>query len=129
MRLLLDTHILLLVLLMPARLSGQTQALIQSGANEVMFSAVSIWEVAIKAGLGRDDFTARPEAVARNARDVGFVEMPVRADAATRVADLPLHHRDPFDRLLIAQALEVPARLLTLDAVLCRYSDLVMLVN
>lgn len=62
----LDTRILLWVLLMPARLSGQTQALIQSGANEVMFSAASIWEVAIKARLGRDDFTARPEAVAHN---------------------------------------------------------------
>ena len=114
---------------MPARLSGQTQALIRNGANEVMFSAASIWEIAIKARLGRDDFTACPEAVARNARDVGFVEMLIRADAATRVADLPPHHRDPFNRLLIAQALDAPARLLTLDAVLCRYSDLVMLVN
>lgn len=129
MHLLLDTHILLWVLLMPARLSGQTQALIRSGQNEVMFSAASIWEIAIKARLGRDDFTARPEAVARNARSVGFVECAIHADAATRVADLPFHHRDPFDRLLVAQALEAPARLLTFDAVLCQYSDLVMLVD
>jgi PIN domain nuclease of toxin-antitoxin system len=57
------------------------------------------------------------------AREVGFVEIPIHADAATRMADLPFHHRDPFDRLLIARALNAPARLLTLNSVLCRYSD------
>lgn len=129
MRFLLDTHILLWVLLTPARLSQQTQALIRSGGNEVMFSAASIWEIAIKARLGRADFTARPEAVARNARDVGFVELPVSASAAARVADLPLHHSDPFDRLLVAQATAEPARLLTADAVLVQYSELVTLVG
>ncbi len=129
MRFLLDTHVLLWVLLTPARLSQQVQALIKNGSNEVMFSAASIWEIAIKARPGRDDFTACPEAVARNARDVGFVELSVGADAAARVADLPLHHNDPFDRLLIAQAMAGPMRLLTADAVLAQYSELVTLVG
>ena len=129
MRFLLDTHILLWVLLTPARLSQQAQALIKSGSNEVMFSAASIWEIAIKVRLGRGDFTARPEAVARNARDVGFAELPVCASAAACVADLPLHHNDPFDRLLVAQAIAGPMRLLTADAVLTQYSELITLVG
>ncbi len=129
MRFLLDTHILLWVLLTPARLGQQTQALIKSSDNEVMFSAASIWEIAIKAPLVREDFKARPEAVARNARAVGFAELPVDAAAAAGAADLPLHHTDPFDRLLIAQAIVGPMRLLTADAVLVRYSELVTLVD
>ena len=129
MRFLLDTHILLWVLLTPARLDQQTQALIKSSDNEVMFSAASIWEIAIKARLGREDFKARPEAVARNARAVGFAELPIDAISAAGVADLPLHHADPFDRLLIAQAVAAPMRLLTADAVLVQYSELVTLVD
>ena len=129
MYLLLDTHILLWALLTPERLDPKASALLEDDDNEVMFSAVSIWEVAIKTRLGRSDFKARPEAVMQYARRIGFVELPVHASVAAQVADLPLHHADPFDRLLVAQAMAGPLRLLTADPVLVQYSDLVMLVG
>ncbi len=129
MRLLLDTHVLLWALGDPARLDDETRALLEDPANEVLFSAASIWEIAIKAWLGRADFAVRPELVAREARLTGFVELPVHADAATRVASLPPHHRDPFDRLLVAQAMAEPARLYTADPLLPPYSELVQLIG
>ena len=129
MRLLLDTHILLWALDQPARLDSGTRALLEDPANEVLFSAASIWEIAIKVRLGRADFPVRPDAIAQAARDTGFTELPVRADAAARVADMPLHHRDPFDRLLVAQAMAEPMRLYTADPLLPPYSDLVTLVG
>ncbi len=129
MHLLLDTHVLLWALLTPGRLDGAALALIENKQNKVWFSAASIWEIAIKAELKRDDFKARPEAVNEFAIDAGFTEMPVRADAALRVETLPLYHRDPFDRLLIAQALQAPAHFLTADATLKQYSELVTLVG
>ena len=99
MRLLLDTRLLLWALATPDRLDAATRALVEDPANEVFFSAASIWEIATKAALGRADFDARPDAVAEAARKTGFTELPVRAAAAARVADLPPLHRDPFDRL------------------------------
>ena len=129
MRLLLDTHLLLWALGDPDKLDPATRDLVEDPANEVLFSAASIWEIAIKAGLGRADFAVRPDAVARAARDTGFVELPVRADVAARVADLPPHHRDPFDRLLVAQAMAEPVLLYTADPLLPPYTDLVRLVR
>lgn len=129
MRLLLDTHILLWALDQPARLDSGTRSMLEDPANEVLFSAASIWEIAIKVRLGRADFPVRPEAIAQAARDTGFTELPVRADAAARVADLALHHRDPFDRLLVAQAMAEPMRLYTADPLLPPYSELVTLVG
>lgn len=129
MRLLLDTHILLWALGDPARLDSETRDVLEDPANEVLFSAASIWEIAIKAGLGRRDFTVRPELVAREARLTGFVELAVSADAAARVANLPSRHRDPFDRLLVAQAMSEPARLYTADPLLPPYSELVQLIG
>lgn len=129
MRLLLDTHILLWALGDPARLDAATRGIIENNTNEVLFSAASIWEIAIKAQLGRTDFKARPEEIARAARSTGFVELPVHAQAAALVADLPLHHRDPFDRLLVAQAMTGPLRLYTADPLLQLYSELVILIR
>ncbi len=129
MRLLLDTHLLLWALGDPDKLNAATRDLVEDPANEVLFSAASIWEVAIKAGLDRADFAVRPEAVARAARDTGFVELPVRAEVAARVVDLPPHHRDPFDRLLVAQAMAEPVLLYTADPLLPPYTDLVRLVR
>lgn len=129
MRLLLDTHVLLWALGDPARLDSAIRDRLEDAANEVLFSAASIWEIAIKARLGRADFTVHPEQVAREARMTGFVELRVSADAAARVADLPLHHRDPFDRLLVAQAIAEPARLYTVDPLLPPYSELVELIG
>ena len=129
MRLLLDTHVLLWALNDPKRLGVAGRALIEDVSNEVLFSAASIWEVAIKAGLGRADFRVNPERVDRAARDAGFSELPVSAAAAAGVAGLPPHHRDPFDRLLVAQAIASPARLYTADPQLPPYSELVILIG
>ncbi|WP_428376553.1 type II toxin-antitoxin system VapC family toxin [Lichenicoccus sp.] len=129
MRLLLDTHLLLWALGEPGRLDRTTRAVIEDTGNDVLFSAASIWEIAIKAALGRMDFRVGPEAIVQAARRTGFVELPVHAAAAALVADLPPHHRDPFDRLLIAQAMAEPARLYTADPILPPYSELVTLVG
>ena len=124
MRLLLDTHILLWALGEPARLPRTAREAILDRGNEVLFSAASIWEIAIKSQLGRADFGASPEAIARSAMESGFDERPSLV-ARALTARLPGHHRDPFDRLLIAQAMTEPARLLTVDSALRPYSELV----
>lgn len=128
MRWLLDTHVLLWALGDSARLDAATRALLEDAANEVWFSAASIWEIAIKSALGRVDFAARPNDILRAALATGFAELPIRSHAAALVADLPSHHRDPFDRLLIAQAMAEPMRLLTVDPLLPAYSELVTLI-
>ena len=128
MRLLLDTHILIWALGEPKRLPKEVRAALESPANEVLFSAASIWEVAIKAQIGRANFKVAPAEIAQAAVDSGFVELPVRAVHGARVSSLPLHHRDPFDRLLVAQAMTEPCRLVTADAILGGYSELVVIV-
>jgi PIN domain nuclease of toxin-antitoxin system len=125
MRVLLDTHVLLWALAQPHRLDAERRATIESGATEVLFSVASIWEIAIKAGLGRADFVVKPSEIARTAVETGFVELVIRSDAAALVAELPLYHRDPFDRVLVAQAMVEPATLYTADDRLGRYSELV----
>lgn len=122
-RLLLDTHILLWALLDSPRLGAPARAMIADAGSEVLFSAVSVWEVAIKHALGRRDFPFRPERVAAQAAEDGYAEVPVTSGIASRVAYMPLHHRDPFDRLIVAQALHLPARLLTADPALRAYSS------
>jgi PIN domain nuclease of toxin-antitoxin system len=129
MRILLDTHILIWAITTPERLGSEARTAILDAANEVLFSAASIWEIAIKAALRRRDFGTQPGAVAEEARDIGFIELPVHSRVAARVADLPLIHRDPFDRLLVAQAIAEPAILLTADARLSAYSELVRYVE
>ena len=128
MVLLLDTHVLLWTLDAPERLPEDVVAQIESPETTVYFSAASIWEIAIKTALGKIDFRYSPEEIAQAARDTGFVELPVGAAHGAKVAHLPLHHRDPFDRLLIAQTLLLPAQLLTADSTLVPYSELVRLV-
>src|SRR5712692_7104633 len=122
MRILLDTHVLLWALGQRRRLDEETLRDIASEENEVLFSAASIWEIAIKWALRRDDFGVRPTEIAEAALQASFVELPVHATTASRVADLPLIHRDPFDRLLIAQAMAEPAILFTVDRQLLPYS-------
>jgi len=125
MRILLDTHILLWLLTTPERLAPPVRDAILDPANEILFSAASVWEIAIKTGLRRPDFTPDPAAVAEEARDLGFVELAIDSRIAARVADLPPIHRDPFDRLLVAQAIAEPALFYTADARLSGYSELV----
>ncbi len=127
MRLLLDTHYLLWALDRPEVMPAAARRAIEDQANDVLFSAASVWELAIKAALGRADFQVDPGKVAEAARETGFRELAVTAEHACVVAGLPMHHRDPFDRLLVAQALALPARLLTADAALQPYSELVWL--
>jgi PIN domain nuclease of toxin-antitoxin system len=125
MRVLLDTHVLLWALAESARLDADTRATIEGGADEVLFSAASIWEISIKARLGRADFAVAPTEITRAALDTGFVELPVNSNAAAFVAELPLLHRDPFDRILVAQAIVEPATLLTADQQLVPYLGMV----
>jgi PIN domain nuclease of toxin-antitoxin system len=125
---LVDTHVLLWAQASPHRLSARARELLEDPRNDIAFSVASIWEVAIKASRRKPGFEAHPRRVLHLARDLGFEELPITSGVASRVADLPFHHADPFDRLLIAQALELPARLLTVDEQLAPYSELVVLV-
>lgn len=125
MRLLLDTHIYLWALNGSPRLSVAACDLIEQ-AEEVYVSAASLWEAAIKIGLGR--LQANMDDLIAGITLSGFRELPVMARHAARLAAIADHHKDPFDRLLISQALEEPLRLLTVDTVLAQYSDLVILV-
>lgn len=127
MKLIVDTHVLLRAAAEPERLPPSFRHRLESPENEVLFSAASIWELAIKVGIGRLSPDVDPGLIASTAVERGFVELPVTALHAARVRHLPFHHRDPFDRLLVAQALHEPARLLTVDRVLKQYSDLVEL--
>ena len=125
MRLLLDTHVFLWAVAGSALLKPAARRTIES-ADEVYVSAASIWEVAIKSRLGK--IAADVDELAAAIGASGFLELPVKATHAAGVARLALHHNDPFDRLLIAQALAEPLKLLTADAVLAQYSDVVVLV-
>ena len=124
MRLLLDTQIYLWYLADSRRLTAASRHAIEA-AEAVFVSAASIWEAAIKSGLGK--LTADIDSVVSGISASGFDELPVSARHAASVRLLPAHHRDPFDRLLVAQALSEPLRLLTADAALEGYSDLVVL--
>lgn len=125
MRLLLDTHVLLWALIAPKQLGKEARRAIENPDNDVMFSAASIWEIAIKSTLRRRDFRVAPGEILAAAIESGLSELPVRSTAAAHVATLPAHHRDPFDRLLIAQAVTEPAVLYTADPQLEIYSQLV----
>ncbi|MBA3755079.1 MAG: type II toxin-antitoxin system VapC family toxin [Nitrosomonas sp.] len=116
MRLLLDT---------PDRLPQSLKMQLESPSVEVYFSAASIWEIAIKSALGRIKFHYSAKEIADGAEMTGFIEMPVSSEHAAGVAHLSMIHTDPFDRLLIAQALAMPARFVTADATLVSYSELV----
>jgi PIN domain nuclease of toxin-antitoxin system len=129
MRILLDTHVLIWALAEPMRLDDETRATIACRADEVLFSAASIWEIAIKKRLGRVDFAFVPGEIVRSAISAGYVELALNSTAAALIAELPLLHRDPFDRLLVAQAIVEPAFLYTADPRLAPYSELVRQVG
>jgi len=130
MRLLLDTHVLLWALSGSKRLADEARELIESPDNDVLFSAASIWEIAIKAQVLRAEFGVDAATIIAAARDTDFDELAISAGHATGVATLPMHHKDPFDRLLVSQAIAEPARLVTADRALAAYSrDLVMLIE
>ena len=121
MRLLLDTHVLLWTVGSSRRLPGEARGLIEDPGNEILYSAASLWEIAIKARLRRRDFRIDVESFHTALPSVGLTELPIRAVHAVAVTKLPRIHRDPFDRMLIAQALSEPLVLLTNDEILARY--------
>jgi len=128
MRLLLDTHLLLWSAAASKRLPAEARALIEDAGNEVYYSAASIWEIAIKSSLRRKDFRVDIEALRVALPRMGLIELPVSAAHAAGVIKLPPIHRDPFDRMLVAQSIAEPLALLTNDAVLARYWDGVRIV-
>jgi PIN domain nuclease of toxin-antitoxin system len=118
---LLDTQLLIWVSLRSGLLSVDAHELITNPETEVVFSAISIWEVAIKRAMGRKEFDVDPRALRRGLRENGYSELDFTSDHAFVVADLPLIHKDPFDRALVAQAISEGITLLTSDRVLARY--------
>ena len=125
MRLLLDTQIYLWFLADSTRLSKAARLKIKN-ADEVLVSAASIWEASIKAALGK--LSADPAKLVEGIQASGFTELPIRSSHGALVATLPAHHRDPFDRMLVAQAMVEPAHLLTADSTLGQYSELVYVI-
>lgn len=121
MKLLLDTHLLLWAAGEPHRLSADARALIDTHENELFFSAASLWEIAIKRGLGRDDFRVDARLLRRGLLDNGYSELPIGSEHAVAIDSLPPLHRDPFDRLLVAQATVEGITLLTSDAQVAAY--------
>lgn len=128
MKLLLDTHLLLWAAGRPARLSAAARKLIDNLENEPLFSAASLWEVVIKRGLGRDDFRADPRLLRRGLLDNGYKELPILSDHVVAVESLPPIHKDPFDRLLVAQATVEGITLLTADSLVAQYPGPIRMV-
>ena len=121
MKLLLDTQLLLWAAGQPERLSSRARKQLNDPDNELLFSAASLWEITIKTTLGRDDFRVEPRVLRRGLLDNGYAELPITSEHAVNVDALPPLHKDPFDRLLVAQALVEGITLLTADAQLARY--------
>lgn len=128
MRLLLDTHVLLWSMAASRRLKQSVRHLLTDPKNTVFYSAASIWEISIKSALGRRDFKVDVARLLKALSQAGFTELAVSASHAAAVAALPVHHKDPFDRMLVAQASEEALVLLTNDAQLERYGSQVQLV-
>jgi PIN domain nuclease of toxin-antitoxin system len=125
-RLLLDTHLFVWFLAGSPKLGRSARKTIE-GASAVFVSSASVWEIAIKAALGKIEADAA--VVAEEIEGSGFIELPVSARHAARVAKLPPLHGDPFDRLLIAQALSEPLVLLTADSALANYGSVIMTIG
>ena len=121
MKLLLDTQVLLWAAAQPERLTREALRLLEDTANELLFSAASIWEVSIKATLGRADFQVEPRVLRRALVDNGYAELPITSTHALGIDALPPSHRDPFDRLLVAQAVAEGITLVTADPQVAAY--------
>ena len=119
---LIDTQLLVWWAVQPERVPGAFRAVLFEGSQVLLFSVASLWEVAIKTSLGRPDFQLDGSALRQGLRLEGFGELPIAAEHALAVCDLPWIHRDPFDRLLIAQALREQVQLMTCDSTMIRYA-------
>ena len=121
MKLLLDTQLLLWAAGQPERLSAPARKQLNDPKNELLFSAASLWEIAIKNSLGREDFRVEPRLLRRGLLDNGYTELPITSQHAVNIDGLPPRHKDPFDRLLLAQAFTEGITLLTTDSQLAKY--------
>jgi len=128
MNYLLDTHLLLWAAAMPDRLSPAARSLLEDPQHSLIFSAASIWEVAIKKSLNRPDFTMEPGVLRRGLLHHGYVELPIGGDHAVAVERLPPLHKDPFDRMLVAQAAVEGITLLTADPLVAQYPGLIQAI-
>lgn len=128
MRLLLDTHVALWAITDDPRLSSVARGLIADPANTVVVSAASIWEIAIKRALARGDMPVSASEAVEWFASSGYSLLDISPQHAAGVETLPAIHNDPFDRLLVAQALVEPLRLLTRDRLVAEYSDTIIMV-
>lgn len=129
MRLLLDTHLLLWAVGQSSRLPADARKVLASPESELFCSTASLWEIAIKAMLRRDDFRVDVPRLRAVLPEMDIAELPVLGYHTEKLLKLPGLHKDPFDRMLIAQSLAEPLILMTNDRVLTEYSDSVMLVD
>jgi len=120
-RVLLDTHIAMWTFFQQRRLSVKARSLIEDRQNSLIFSTASLWEIAIKRALGKREFQFDPRVLRRAMLDDGYEELPVLGQHAVEVDSLPPIHKDPFDRILIAQAMVEGITLLTADPMIARY--------
>jgi PIN domain nuclease of toxin-antitoxin system len=123
LNLLLDTHLLLWAATEPKRLSAKARTLLLDPTNQLVFSSASLWEISIKNGLDREDFNVDPRRLWRMLLVSGYRELPVTSEHTVAVNDLPSLHKDPFDRILVAQARVEGMELLTVDKAVARYGD------
>ncbi len=129
MKVLLDTHVLLWAAGVQARLTDEARGLIEDPDTELIFSAASIWEVAIKTGLGRDDFRVDARLLRRGLLENGYTELAITGSHAVAVDSLPPLHKDPFDRILVAQARVEGITLLTADPAVASYGGSILKVG
>jgi PIN domain nuclease of toxin-antitoxin system len=127
-KLLLDTHLLLWAAGSPDKLSASVRAMLENPETELVFSAASLWEISIKRSLGRNDFEVDPRVLRRGLRDNGYSELPITSEHAVAIDGLPPIHKDPFDRLLVAQAMVEGILLITSDTVVAGYPGPIELV-
>ncbi|QNM97727.1 type II toxin-antitoxin system VapC family toxin [Chitinimonas koreensis] len=128
MKLLLDTHLLLWAAGQPDRLPAAARVLLEDSEHTLLFSPASLWEIAIKRGLGRSDFQVDPRLLRRGLLDNGYLELPITSDHTVHVESLPPLHKDPFDRILVAQATVEGIILLTADRQIGQYPGPIQLV-
>ncbi|MGZ8135831.1 MAG: type II toxin-antitoxin system VapC family toxin [Methylococcaceae bacterium] len=129
MNFLLDTHILLWAASEPEKLSVKMQALITNADNQLFFSPANFWEISIKNHLGRPDFQVNSRQLWRQLLLNGYQELPIVSEHTIAIDSLPAIHKDPFDRLLLAQAKVEKFHLLTMDNIIIQYGDPVFNVD
>jgi len=121
MKLLLDTHVLLWAAGVPSQLPAAARPMLEDPGNELLFSAASLWEIAIKRSLGRADFQVDARVLRRGLLDNGYLELPITSEHTVFIESLPPIHKNPFDRILVAQATVEGITLLTADTLIAQY--------